>query len=89
MERPMKQQAIPQTDSIRELADFWDSHDVTDFDEELEEVKEIVFERRDDSVLELHLTPEEAAAVKRLAEKRGVASTKLIEEWVRQKVQAL
>jgi len=85
----MKQPAIPQTDSIRELADFWDSHDVTDFGDELEEVKEVVFERRDERVLALHLTPEEAAAVKRLAEKRGVASTALIEEWVRRKVQDL
>jgi hypothetical protein len=89
MERPMKQQVIPQTDSIRELAEFWDSHDVTDFDDELTEVKEVIFQRRDEGVLELHLAPAEATAVKRLAEKRGVASTELIEEWVRQKVQGL
>lgn len=36
---------IPQTDSIQELAEFWDSHDLTDFEEELEEVTEPVFER--------------------------------------------
>ncbi len=33
----MKSQ-IPQTDSIRELAHFWDTHDLTDFDDQLEEV---------------------------------------------------
>ena len=42
MERPMRRQRIPQTDSIRELAEFWDTHDVTDFDDELEEVTEPV-----------------------------------------------
>lgn len=26
---------ILQTDSIQELADFWDTHDLTDFDAEL------------------------------------------------------
>ncbi len=36
---------IPQTDSIQRLAQFWDTHDLTDFDDELEEVTETVFER--------------------------------------------
>ncbi len=36
---------IPQTDSIAELAAFWDSHDVTDFEDELVEVPEQVFVR--------------------------------------------
>ena len=36
---------IPETDSIRELAAFWDTHDLTDFQDELEEVSESVFSR--------------------------------------------
>ena len=36
---------IPQTDSIEELAQFWDSHSVTDFEDQLEEVTEPVFDR--------------------------------------------
>ena len=82
----MKRQKIPQTDSIRELADFWDTHDVTDFEDELEEVAEPAFEPRGGAVVELHLKPNEAAAVRQLAESKGVASAELIEEWVRQKV---
>ena len=38
---------LPHTDSIRELAAFWDEHDLTDFEEELQEVSEPVFERSD------------------------------------------
>jgi len=41
-----KKEHIPQTESITELADFWDTHDITDFEDELEELKEPVFERR-------------------------------------------
>ncbi len=37
---------ILQTDSIQEFADFWDTHDLTDFDAELEEVDEPVFDRQ-------------------------------------------
>ena len=42
MEKPMNCTNIPQTDSIQELADFWDTHDLTDFEDELEEVSELV-----------------------------------------------
>lgn len=36
---------IPQTDSIKELAQFWDSHSVTDLEDQLEEVTEPIFDR--------------------------------------------
>jgi hypothetical protein len=39
---------IPQNDSIEELAKFWDTHDITDFEEELEEVSEPGFDRGGD-----------------------------------------
>ena len=34
----MKHTKIPQTNSLQELAQFWDTHDLTDFEDELEEV---------------------------------------------------
>jgi hypothetical protein len=40
---------IPKTDSIQELAKFWDTHDLTDFEDELVEVTEPVFEHDDRS----------------------------------------
>ena len=42
----MKKQKLPKTDSVEELAAFWDTHDLTDFEEELEAVTESVFVRR-------------------------------------------
>lgn len=42
---------LPQTDSIQELAAFWDSHDVTDFEDELIEITEPVLERETSPVL--------------------------------------
>lgn len=33
----MKRLKLPQIDSIEELAQFWDTHDLTEFEEELEE----------------------------------------------------
>ena len=58
---------IPHTDSIAELARFWDTHDLTDFEDELEEVPASVFERRAEEPVTIHLPAAEVEAVKRLA----------------------
>jgi hypothetical protein len=63
MEKPIN--TIPKTDSIEELARFWDSHDLTDFDDQLEVSAEPVFER--EAVINIHLPYEEAESLKRLA----------------------
>jgi hypothetical protein len=39
----MKTEDLPKTDSIQELVQFWDTHDLTDLEEWLEEVNEPVF----------------------------------------------
>ena len=82
----MKTEALPQTDSIQELAQFWDMHDLTDFEDELEEVTEPIFERR--TVIPLNLESGEADAVRRLAEAKGIADADLIRGWVREKIGA-
>ena len=82
----MKTEALPQTDSIQELSQFWDTHDVTDFEDELEEITEPVFERR--TVIALDLESAEAEAVKKLAESKGLADSELIRGWVREKIGA-
>lgn len=83
----MKKQKLPQTDSIEELAHFWDTHDLTEFEDDLEEVVGSVFER--ETAVTIRLLPEEAQAVKKLAESRGVPDTDLIHQWVREKLQTV
>ena len=81
----MKKRQLPQIDSIEELARFWDTHDLTEFEDELEEVVEPVFEH--DTVVTIHLQPEEAKAIKRMDTSQGVPDTGLIYQWVRKKLQ--
>ncbi len=78
--------AIPKTDSIAELAQFWDTHDITSFKEEVEEVKERVFERLPADALPVPLSEEERLAIRQLAQSRGVEEVALIREWVREKL---
>lgn len=80
----MSQEQIPNTDSIRELASFWDTHDLTDFDDQLNEVSEPVFER--DTAVTVHFQPDEVEAVKKIAHSQGVGDADLIRQWVLEKL---
>jgi predicted DNA binding CopG/RHH family protein len=86
MEKPMNHQRLPQTDSIQELANFWDGHDLTDFEDELEEVAEPVFER--DTDITVHLQSDDASALRALANARGMAESELIRQWVLERIHA-
>ena len=82
----MNNQRIPQSDSIQELASFWDAHDVTDFADELEDVRDAVFER--DTDITVHLETGDAQAVREIAKSRGVQESELIREWVHERIHA-
>jgi hypothetical protein len=82
----MTTRRLPRTDSIKELARFWDTHDLTDFEDLLEEVAQPVFERQ--TVIPLNLEPAEAKAVRKIAKAEGVADAELIRGWVREKIHA-
>lgn len=82
----MSQTKIPQTDSIEEMAHFWDTHDLTDFQAELEEMPGPVFERKEGAVLTIHLQPQEAEAIKRIAKAKGIRQTTLVRQWVLEKI---
>jgi hypothetical protein len=86
MEKSMTTPKIPHTDSIAELAQFWDTHDLTDFADELEEVHEPIFERRAEETVTIYLPAEEVEVVKRMAEAKGVGHTALIRAWVLEKL---
>ena len=76
---------IPQTDSIQELSQFWDKHDLTDFEDQLEEVTEPVFES--EVVVKVHLEANEIQRLDDMAKSKGIGSEDLIREWILEKIQ--
>ena len=80
----MNAQQLPRTDSIHELAKFWDTHDLTDFEGELEEVGEQVFDLGTE--ITVHLQADEAEALRKIAKSKGLADTDLIRAWVLEKI---
>ncbi len=82
----MNNTTIPKTDSIKELAHFWDTHDLTDYEDQLEEVEDTVFERKTNIRIDLQIS--EAEAIKKIAKKRGIPYPALVREWVLDKIKA-
>jgi hypothetical protein len=85
MEKPMRTQ-VPKTDSIRELAEFWDTHDFIDFQDQFEEVTEPLFRRK--TVIQVEFPPQEAQAVGEIADSTGVKAEDLVRQWILEKVTA-
>ena len=80
----MKPKRIPQTDSIQELAEFWDTHDLTDFEGELEEIQDPVFQPG----VTIPLTPSDATVVNAIAKARGISPRALIQEWISEHIKS-
>ena len=81
----MSQTKLPAFEVARELAAFWEAHDLTDFMDELEEVPAQVFERQPAAVI--HLEPAELAAVDALARQKGLGREELLRQWVCEQLQ--
>jgi CopG antitoxin of type II toxin-antitoxin system len=75
---------IPTPDSIQELATFWQRHDVTDFEDDLEEVPRPVFQRA--YVVGVQLSGDERQAVRDAAASRGLDEAALIHEWIKERL---
>lgn len=78
----MTKPKIPTSGSIQELAEFWDKHELTDYEDDLEDVTEPVFVRG--SAIKVPLEASEAEAVEKLAKAQGVTREELVRGWVLQ-----
>ncbi len=70
---------------IDALAEFWDTHDVTDFMDAFEELSEPVFESQTEQ-LTIRLLPEEIHRIQQIAAEQGTSQTALIRHWVLEKI---
>jgi len=79
-----KVSSISRSRTIEEMADFWDSHSLADYDEQTCEV-EMTFDPAARRTV-VHIEPELMADILKVAQKRKVSSQTLINVWLRQQV---
>ena len=77
---------LPETDSITALAEFWQTHDLTDFDDALVQVTEPVFQRPEP--LSVVLPPADLAALRARARQEHIPETALVTRWIHERLQA-
>lgn len=75
---------LPTTDSISELAAFWQVNDLTDFEDELVEISEPVFQRAEQ--ISIRLASEDISALRRRARREHLSEADLISRWVRERL---
>ncbi len=75
---------LPTTDSISELAEFWQAHDLTDFEGELEEVTSPTFQKGDQ--FQVRLSASDARALRSKARHAHVSEGELVSQWVHERL---
>jgi len=76
--------SISKSRSLQEMADYWDSHDATDFDAETREA-DIEFD-----IHTIHhyiaLDPDLLTQLRRIAQRRGLGTESLANLWLQERV---
>ena len=66
---------VPEFKSLQEEREFWDTHDATDYLDEFEETKDVVFIRPKKVLISLRLDPSIVKKLRELADKEGLPPT--------------
>jgi CopG antitoxin of type II toxin-antitoxin system len=85
LEDVMNKRNIPRHATIEELASFWDSHSVTEFEDQLEEVTG-VFAKPEQASITLRLKGRQAEALHRIAQSKGIDSAALVRRWLQERI---
>ncbi len=66
---------VPKFKSLKEEREFWDTHDSTDYLDDFEVAKDVVFVRPKKEVISLRLDPTIIKKLKELADREGLLPT--------------
>lgn len=72
---------IPEFKSMEEEAEFWDTHDTTDFEQEFKPVK-VRFAKNLSEGLHIRLDPQTLAELRSQAQEKGIGPTTLARMWI-------
>ena len=66
---------VPKFNNLKEEREFWDSHDSTDYLDDFEVAKDVVFVRPKKQVMSLRLDPNILKKLRELADEEGLPPT--------------
>ena len=77
---------IPKFKSEREEAKFWGSHSITEFEDELTEVKNVRFPKPHKRLISLRVDDHMIISLKKAAAKKGLGYLTLIRMWIAERL---
>jgi predicted DNA binding CopG/RHH family protein len=85
---PNRESQIPNFQTIEEEAEFWDTHSITDFLDEMEEVTDAKFVRaRLKKGVTIRLDEDKLADLRQEAKSRGISAAALARIWILERLQ--
>ncbi len=88
MSKTKKQTRIPTFNSPEEEAEFWDTHDTADFEDEFERT-EVRFAKNLSQGITVRFTAETLATLRATARKKGIGPTTLARMWILERLEAI
>lgn len=85
-ERQNTKSRIPEFGSIEEEAEFWDSHDTTDYEDEFKPVR-VRFAKNLSEGITIRVDPQTVAKLRSCAHKKGVGPTTLARMWILERLE--
>ncbi len=79
---------IPKFANYREEAEFWDTHDFTDFADETRPV-EVKFSKNLSKTIQVRITPDVYAQLEREADRVGVDTSTLAKMWILERLRGV
>ncbi|MDP2936863.1 MAG: CopG family antitoxin [Dehalococcoidia bacterium] len=83
-----KKSRLPRFRTVQEEAEFWDTHDTTEFEEEFTETR-ARFARPLDHILAVRLEAKTLSELARVAERLGIGPSTLVRMWVMEHLRQL
>ncbi|MGB9903990.1 MAG: CopG family antitoxin [Desulfotomaculales bacterium] len=80
---------IPEFKTIEEAREFWETHSLADFADDLEEAGDIKFVKRNNLVISVDLGKEDLPYLRLLAQKKGVRLNDLVTSWIKERLQTI
>lgn len=87
----MSENKIPEFRTIKEEAAFWDTHDVTDYLDELEIVEGVYVPKEGETktVMTIRIAPSLKAEVDKVARGYDISTSSLVRMWIVDKLRTL
>ncbi len=77
---------LPQFETLDELVEFWETHDFTDYLDEMEEV-DLDPLLTEPTVLHIPLEAEPLAKLAQMAAKQGITPSRLVRSWIKERLE--